>query len=590
MQAQVEQGDVRGSLKRWRELSAGERLGRRILISSSFTSQPIASGLGISVFDGEGLVPTIEFADYNQLFQVCLEPVRHGVSTADDVVLIWRIEDVFERDFHSWACGDRAAGARIRDGAASLADAAISLAAQASDEGRSRNIILSDVPVPIGFGLDHDDPELLTRLVGLQTDVNHILDAQLDSTSVERLRFAALQHRHGTAQTFDRRNWLMYRQPLTDWFAITLGEAVAEMIVRRTAAPPKVVVLDCDGTLWAGVAADDGVGGIECGEGFPGFAHRSFQIALQRLRHQGVMLTLASKNEPETVVEAFADADGMWLTGDDIVTRRVSWDPKPQAIVDIADELNIGMDAVVFVDDSTFEVGSAREQLPSVRTLMVPQAIEELPDLLSETGWFRSLRVTDDDRDRTTRMRDEQIRSASATTMTHDEFLASLDLNVSVRAAEARDIGRAVQLINKTNQFNVTTRRRSETEVEALLGSDAAAVHVAEVQDRFGEYGIIGVVVSNRTEHGWDLDTVLMSCRVLGRGVESALLAGVVRMLRRDSPGIIAGRFISSGKNDLVRDLLQNHGFDLVDGTANSFLLPVEREVELPAHITLLLS
>jgi FkbH-like protein len=581
------QHNVRGRITRWRELSSSDHVGRRILIASSFTSQPIEPGLGVAIFDGENKVPIIEFADYNQLFQVCLEPDQHRVDAADDVVLIWRIEDVFERDFHSWANGDHEAGARIGEGAASLANAARSLAVERSNAGHACTVTLSDAPVPVGFGLDHDDPALMTRLVALQSDVNRVLYGELESTPVEHLHFAALQHRHGTANTFDRRNWLMYRQPLPDWFAISLGEAIGDLIVRRTAVSPKAIVLDCDGTLWAGVAADDGISGIECGDAFPGFAHRSFQIALQRLRHQGVMLALASKNEPDTILEAFADADGMLLTGDDIVTRRVSWDPKPQAIAEIADELNINTDAVVFVDDSRFEVGAVREQLPLVRTLAVPDAIEELPDLLAETGWFRSLRVTDDDRERTSRMRAETDRSATSTTMSHAEFLASLDLTVRVRSAERRDVGRATQLINKTNQFNLTTRRRAAAEVAVLVESDRTDVHVAEVRDRFGEYGIIGVVIANPTEGGWELDTVLMSCRVLGRGVESAILAGVVRSLRRDSAGTVCGTFVPTTRNELVRDLLSNHGFDRVDRTEDSFELPADREIEMPAHITL---
>ncbi len=580
--------DVAATVTRWRQLSGaptpdGVEPGPAVLVVASFTAQPIAPSLGVGLTDALARVPTITFADYNQIFQVCLAPIAHGAGDADEIVVLWRIEDVFERDFHAWCCRDADAQSRLLDGARALGAAVAGLA-------HGRTVVVSDAPTPVGYGLDHDDPEFVTRLVDLQASVNRALDDGLRGVTVDRVRLAALQHVTGTAAAFDRRTWLMYRQPFSQPFAHRVGGEIATVIAGRTRVPPKVIVLDCDGTLWDGVAADDGIGGLDCSDAFPGFAYRSFQRAVQRLRHEGVMLGISSKNDPETVVRAFAELDGMVLGDDDIAARRVSWDPKPPQVADLVAELNVGLDSVVFVDDSDYEVGAMRTQLPAVRTVQVPADIEELPDLLAETGWFRRMVVTDDDRERTRRMLAESTRSAEATSMSQSEFLESLDLHVVVSLVTRSDVGRVTQLINKTNQFNVTTIRRGEPEVTALLADPSARVFSAAVHDRFGEYGTIGVVIALADDAssgaGWQLDSVLMSCRVLGRGVETAILAGVVDHLRSARPGAVVARYVGSGRNHLVRELFPSHGFE-PGAEPGSFVLPADRAIEPPAHVTL---
>jgi FkbH-like protein len=580
--------EARAALSRWRELTRAEAdpdraPGRSVVVAASFTANPIGPSLGVRLAAAEPSrnPPAISFSDYNQLFQVCLQPDAYGATDPDDVIVLWRIEDVFERDFHSWGKGDNGADDRLLAGARSLADAIIGLA-----DARSGSVVVSDAPVPIGFGLDHHDPAELTALVELQQTVNRIVDDALAGTTVERFRLAALQHAHGTVATFDRRNWVMYRQPFADGFAHRVGVGIADVIAARTQAPPKVLVLDCDNTLWGGTFVEDGVGGLECSDAFPGFSYRSFQIAAQRLRHRGVLLALASKNDPESVTEAFQRLDGMVLTDDDIGGRRVSWDPKPTGIAELADEFNLGLDSFVFVDDSNYEIGAVNTLLPEVRTLRVPDDVEDLPDLLAESGLFRLMRVTDDDRERTTRIVAEAGRTSASTTMTHQEFLASLDLRVHRIEVGPAELGRVAQLINKTNQFNLTTIRRSEAEVAALVDADDTSVVAFSVDDRFGEYGIVGVTIARHTGEAWDLDTVLMSCRVLGRGVETAMLALTVDTIRSRRPRDVIGHFRPTDRNAMVSALLPDHGFDPASGDGADFVLPADRSIAVPDHIT----
>ena len=580
--------EIRSTIVGWRTLTQQHsEHSPRILIAASFTAEPVAPGLGTTLHGSSGTVASIEFLDYNQLFQLCLDPGRFAAEEFDEIVIMWRLEDVFERDLHAWGAGDGDARNRILDGATSLGAAVANLAT-----GVPASIIVSDAMTPIGFGLDHHDPNLLTELSDLQMEANRAFDEALGDEAlgkvkVDRLRLAALQHVSGTASSFDRRSWLMYRQPFTEGFALMTGSAIAEVMAARTRTPPKVVVLDCDDTLWAGTIADDGVGSLECGDAFPGFAFRSFQLALGRLRHQGVLLALASKNEPEAVAQAFSDVDSMVLTDEDIAARRVSWDPKPAALVELAHELNLGLDSFVFVDDSDYEIGAMRTQLPAVVSIKVPDEIEQLPDLLAEAGLFRMIRVTGDDRLRTQRMQVESRRAGAATTMSHSEFLMSLELRVRLIRVGPGELGRTAQLTNKTNQFNATTVRRSETEIASLLDDPDCHVHAVAADDRFGEYGIIGVVISRWVVDRWQFDTVLMSCRVLGRGVETAMLAGVVADLRADRPGAVHATYIDSGRNKLVAALFPDHGFAPVGQDGTEFVLAAESSIGVPPHITL---
>jgi FkbH-like protein len=277
----------------------------------------------------------------------------------------------------------------------------------------------------------------------------------------------------------------------------------------------------------------------------------------------------------------------MVLTDADIAGRRVSWAPKPDGIAELAEEFNLGLDAFVFVDDSDYELGAVNIQLPAVRTLRVPDEIEELPDLLSESGLFRAMRITDDDRERTARMMQESNRRAASTAMSHEEFLAQLGLRVHVIDVGASELGRVTQLINKTNQFNLTTIRRSESEVAALIADQDAQVLAFAVDDRFGDYGIVGVTISRWTGRTWELDTALMSCRVLGRGVESAILASTVARARSTRPGEFLGRYRPTDRNAMVAGLLAEHGFE---PTGDAFRLAATAEIAIPAHITIVTS
>ena len=551
---------------------------RSVVIAASWTAQPLELTVREGLRKLADVEAVVRFTDANQLFQICLQPEAHDLGSADEIVVLWRLEDVFERDLLAWAEGADGAEQRLTDGCRQLGAAVAELATKVTAA-----VTVGDATLPVGYGLDHHDTAVLAGLLDLTARCNAAFREACPATACTHVGLMAAQVAHGSARVHDPASWLLYRQPFTGEFNRVLATEIATRIAQRTRATPKVLVLDCDNTLWGGIVGDDGVGGLECSDAFPGNAFRQFQFVARRLQRQGVLLALASRNADESVVQAFEQLDGMVLQLADIATRRVNWEAKPANIAEIARELNLGLDSFVFVDDSSHELASVRAELPEVRCLQVPEDLELLPGLLADAGLFRHLAVTDDDRARSARVQQEAGRVVAAQSLTHDEFLASLGLTLRYLAVDGARQARVTQLINKTNQFNLTTIRRTEGEVSALLADPTVLVRAAEVSDRFGDYGLVAVAIVRCDGECAELDTLLMSCRVLGRGVETAFLAALVAELAGRGCTSLTGRYAPTVKNQLVERLLPDHGFAATgDG---GYLLDAAAGIAAPPHV-----
>jgi len=555
-------------------------------VAASFTAEPLEPQLGTALIDAGYADPEIHFAEYNQLHQVCLDPGAVAPHL-DVLILLWRIEDVFEREFLRYLEGDDTAADRIGDDTAQLAALVTAL-----DANAALDLVVSMPPYPAGWNVDLRDAATTARVGRLHRRVVSIwLDAIEPKPAIALVDLDALQRHAGEAGTFDAAKWAMYRQPFRSEFWMLLGAQLAATVQRRTAPPPKCIVLDCDNTLWGGIVGEDGIGGIELGDAFPGRAFQEFQRQLHRLRTQGVMLAVVSKNNEGDVLEVFERHEGMVLTGEDITAWRVNWEPKPENIASIVAEVNIGADSVVFVDDNPVEIDEARARVPGLRCLLVPEELADLPSLLAESGLFRGLRASAEDKQRTEMMQSETERRAVAGTMSRDDFLASLGLRVSVVEAGEAQIARVAQLTQKTNQFNLTTIRRTEKEIRDLVAAPDATVYAAGVSDRFGDYGIVGVAIVETGTGAWTIDTFLLSCRVLGRGVERAFLAAIASDAAAAGAPALRGRYEPTRKNGQVAGFFADHGFDATTGEADEardFTLDLgSRGVDAPAHIEL---
>lgn len=575
--------------KRWRDhLRAPERNREaikadiKIGLSASFTIDPIVPFLGAALLDEKFRAPDIRNADYNQIVQTCLDPATAFGGAPDVICIAFRLEDLAP-------AGD----ADLLEAAATMLLDAIGRL-QASFEG---TIICSLPPRPdaVTFGLArfaHPEPAIgvwhrvSARLLERFSALDRFFFIDLEAT------LAAL----GPA-AYDERKRLLYRQPYAEAFFLQTGSFLARIIRARTFEAKKCLVLDCDNTLWGGVVGEDGIGGIAIGEDFPGSAFREFQRQAKALREAGVFLALSTKNNPDDVWPVFDQHDGMILRRADISVAKINWRPKSENLKEIAAELNIGLDALVFVDDNPFEISEVETHAPQVTCLQAPKELSELPGLLRAHAplWDR-LVITDDDRKRVERMQGEIDRRSLAQELTEEDFLAELGLKVFIYPPDRADLARVTQLINKTNQFNVATKRYAQEEVEAFIAAADRRLYCMSVSDKFGEYGLVGVSMIVENGPDWTIDNFLMSCRVLGRGVETTLLARIAADAAGAGASAVNGVYLPTPKNGLVVDLFERHGFahagdeELGDGktTGARWRLDLPGGPEKPAYVELI--
>ena len=341
------------------------------------------------------------------------------------------------------------------------------------------------------------------------------------------------------------------------------ADHVCRLLMAARGKARKCLVLDLDNTVWGGVIGDDGLAGIVLGQGSAaGEAHLAVQALALSLRARGIVLAVSSKNEDAIARAPFREHPEMLLKEEHIAAFQANWQDKATNLRAIAKMLNIGVDSLVLLDDNPSERHQVRTALPEVGVPELPVQPEYFAPTLMAAGYFEAVAFTADDRERASQYQANAARSALLESG-HDlrSHLASLDMVATISAFDEVGRGRITQLINKTNQFNLTTRRRSEAEVAVLERETEAQTLQVRLKDRFGDNGMIGVVICMPTGGGWDIDTWLMSCRVLNRGVEKATLNLLVALARRRGIAVITARYLPTEKNVLVRDHYAALGF-----------------------------
>jgi FkbH-like protein len=395
--------------------------------------------------------------------------------------------------------------------------------------------------------------ELNARVDQIATDLNGIV---LD---VDRL--ASLV---GKAAWADRSQWYMAKLP----FALDLTPLYADHVARLLGAirgkARKCLVLDLDNTCWGGVIGDDGLDGIRIGQGSgEGEAFLAVQHYALDLKRRGVVLAVCSKNDEANALLPFDRHDEMALKRDDIAVFVANWDDKATNLKLIAQTLNIGTDALLFLDDNPAERARVRQMLPEVAVPEVGDDPALYPLAIAHSGWFETVSLTADDARRPEQYRANAVRAQTAQKLGNlDEYLQSLEMVCTMRPFDGQGRARIAQLINKSNQFNLTTNRYTEAEVAALEADPAIFTLQVRLSDKFGDNGMIAVAVFRpEGDDSWACDSWLMSCRVLGRRVEEATLQAVVEAARQSGIRRLIGRYIPSPKNGMVSDHFQKLGF-----------------------------
>jgi len=321
----------------------------------------------------------------------------------------------------------------------------------------------------------------------------------------------------------------------------------------------KCLVLDLDNTLWGGVLGEEGIEGVQIDGDYPGKAYHYWQEGIKELERKGVILAICSKNN-QTDVEALFAAREMPLSLKDFACTRINWNDKAANIREIAQELNIGLDSMVFVDDNPTERELIRQQLPMVAVPEWPAQPYELPMSYAQlvNGYFSVYTLTDEDKKKTEQYRQNANRAQAQAQFTDmEDFLRSLEMRLTIREATEVTIPRIAQMTQKTNQFNLTTKRYTESDIRSLL-EEGAQIWTLAVADRFGDNGITGLMIL-KSENGWILDTLLMSCRVLGKGIEEAFFKSVIRRYN----GVLTAQYIPTAKNGQVAEFYERMGLKI---------------------------
>jgi FkbH-like protein len=356
------------------------------------------------------------------------------------------------------------------------------------------------------------------------------------------------------------------KMPCAPEYLVDYAHSVASLVGAQLGLAKKCLVLDLDNTLWGGVIGDDGLEGIRLGQGDPeGEAFLAFQEYVKGLERRGVILAVCSKNEEATAREVFEKHSEMVVRSNDISCFVANWDDKATNLRTIARTLNIGLDSLVFVDDNPAERAIVRRLVPDVAVPELPEDVTAYPQVIEQHRYFQLISVGTEDFQRTEYYQSDSLRkSAEASGGDMEAYLCSLEMVARVGPIEAATLERSAQLIQRSNQFNLTTRRRSASEVLALLNDSSWITRVVSLADRFGDNGLISVLLARVSAGVMEIDTWLMSCRVLKRGVEEFLMNHVSRLALAEGIGMIRGEFIPTPKNALVRDHYAGLGFTRV--------------------------
>jgi FkbH-like protein len=343
----------------------------------------------------------------------------------------------------------------------------------------------------------------------------------------------------------------------------------------------KVLVLDCDNTLWDGIVGEDGESGIQMSDvTAKGKIFKEVQTILLGMQKEGVLLALCSKNNEEDVNKIFKNHPDILIRDNHIVSKKINWQDKAKNISELAEELNLGLDSFVFIDDSNFEVGLVRQKLPMVETIQVPVNLTEYPILLKELKMlFFSLINTNEDKNKTAmylqeRQRKEQLKVHDSI----DNYLSSLGLSLRIYWNQEISVARVAQMTQKTNQFNLTTRRYTESDIIRMLEDPEYAIAAFSASDQFGEYGITGMAIIHIKNSIAYLDSLLMSCRVIGRNLEIAFLDEIVMLLKKKNIKTLFARYVRTPKNKQVESFFEKFGFNLIEsnGLQKDFTIQLE--------------
>jgi FkbH-like protein len=514
--------------------------GPRVALAATFTIDPLVEPLG-HLLTSIGLPLEVEVTPYAQVFQELLDKGRSFARNRGGVnVVLARLEDWWGHAPPEGPLPPEETLARpVDDLVASLREAAASSPAP----------ILVTICAPSPRWTR--DPARRARHDALERRLVEAL-APLRSVRLVPRPPVPLDETEAGRDVHDEEGDRLGHVPYRPLHFASLALAIGRAARALLAPPRKVLALDCDNTLWRGVVGEDGVAGVRIGA-----RERALQEFALAKKRDGMLLCLVSKNVDEDVDAVLAEHAGMLLRAGDLVATRVNWLPKSQNLATLAAELNLGLDSFVFLDDNPVECAEVAAACPGVVTITVPgpgagddaAAGREMAAFLEGIWPLDQLNITDEDRRRTELYLEDRERTKLRESSTSlSDFLAGLELEVGITAVGPAQRPRAAQLTQRTNQFNLTTRRRSEADIERLAQEGKSCL-VVEARDRFGDYGLVGLMIVGASDDAVEADTLLLSCRILGRGVETQMIKELGRIALQSGLPRVELPFAPTAKN-----------------------------------------
>ena len=535
----------------------------RLAILRSFTVEPIVPLLRAAAFVN-GIDLAVHVGDFNAYAQEILDgksslyefkpdAVILAVQTRDIVPELWRdfssldaadISSIIKRtisDFQNWA--------------------------QAFRNRSHAHLIVHDLEHPVFPSQGVFDNQSSKGQCAAICEVNRGLSElteEIRGTYI--LDYDALVARHGRISWHDEKKWLTVRLPIAAGQLAHMAEEWLRFLQPLTGKIAKVLVLDLDNTLWGGIIGEDGMDGIQIGVEYPGAAFQGLQRVALDLYRRGILLAICSKNNLDDAMAVLEKHPGMLLRPQHFAAMRINWQDKPQNLREIAAELNVGIDSLALVDDNPVERRRVRLDIPEMTVIDLPENPMEYAPALQECPAFERLTLSREDRERPKYYVAERERThLEQSSASREDFLRSLRQQAEVAYVSPATLARVAQLTQKTNQFNLTTRRYSEQEISHMASLPDCQVFSIRVKDRFADNGLVGVAITRDKEAVCEVDTFLLSCRVIGRSVETALLSYLAARALARGNRELKGWFLPTKKNAPAKEFYSSHGFVMVE-------------------------
>jgi FkbH-like protein len=535
----------------------------RIAILRSFTVEPAIPLLRAEAFV-HGIDLTVQLGDFNAYAQEILDPESSLYRFSPDaVILAARTADIAPDLWQEYSdLTPEAASAAIQRVSNSFGQW-IHIFRQRS----SAALIVHSLELPARPGMGLLDAPLNTGQSAAIQQINRELKrGAAEHRGVYTLDYDGLVARHGRLRWHDERKWLIARMPVAADYLIYLAREWLRFLVPLSGKTVKVLVADLDNTLWGGVIGEDGLAGIKLGAEYPGASFQNLQRAMLDLSRRGILLAICSKNNLEDAMEALENHPGMLLRPKDFSALRINWNDKAQNLREIASELNVGVDTLAFLDDNPVEREQVRSALPEVTVINLPQDPLAYAAAVRDCPAFERLALSREDQQRGSHYAAQRERSqAEQSFQSKEDFFRYLEQEAEVLPVSPATLARVAQLTQKTNQFNLTTQRHTEQQIAEMAARPDWQVLAIKVRDRFGDHGLVGVAITRDEAETCNIETFLLSCRVIGRNVDTALLSHLAQGAAARGRRRLAGRFVPTRKNAAARDFYARHGFQVLE-------------------------